>query len=432
MLTTLKIKSAAPSQRAYKLADGGGLFVLVQPSGSKLWRYKFRINGVEGLHTLGAFPEVSLADARGEHAQARKLVAQGVHPGVARKQEKAELALADLQREKGSFEAVVADWKATTASSLRPATVKQRNREIANDLLPRFRRRAIQTITRLELTTALKAVESRGAPEVARNLRNYLWGIFEYAIDTGLIEDNPVPPVRILRKRNQSNHPALSPERLGAFLRAVDALPKTSEQTRGAMGLIVLTVCRKVEVIGARWSEFDLKAAEWEVPGERMKGKRPHWVPLSRQAVALLKKLRALAPSESGLLFPNRDDPTRPMAGRSVNAVMERLGFLGDGSPHGMRASFSTHFNSLSENLDVIERCLAHVPKDKVRRAYNRHEYKKERSVLLQAWADHVDLLRATTPSQPSVNKKSDAPTRTSRRPVRAVPKRRMAAGADG
>ena len=428
MLTTLKIKAAAPAQRAYKLADTGGLFLLVQPSGSKLWRYKFRVNGVEGLHALGSFPEVSLADARDGHAQARKLVAKGIHPGAARKQERAELALADLRRERGSFAAVVLDWKAATTGSLRPATIKQRNREIDNDLLPRFKNRAVQSLTRLELTAALKEVEGRGAPEVARNLRNYLWVIFEYAIDTGLIEDNPVPPVRILRKRKQSHHPALSPTRLGAFLRELEALPKTNEQTRIAMWLIVLTACRKVEVIGARWAEFDLKNAEWEIPATRMKGGRPHWVPLSKQAVALLKKLRALASSESDLLFPNRDDPSRPMAGRSLNAVMERLGFLGDGSPHGMRASFSTHFNGAAENMDVIERCLAHVPENTVRLAYNRHEYKAERRVLLQSWADHVDSLRATISSQPSKSGISVPPTKSPPRAVRPSSKKEASA----
>lgn len=399
MLTTLQIKSAKPAERAFKLADTGGLFLLVQPNGSKLWRYKFRLDGVEGLQALGAFPEVSLADARAAHAESRKLVAKGIHPVQARREARESRAQAELHRVKGSFGAVCADWNKATGADLRPATVQQRNREIAKDLTPRFKDRPISKITRLELTAALKEVEAR-APEVARNLRNHLWGIFEYAIDSGLIEDNPVPPVRVLRKRNQENHPALSPELLGEFLRKLDAFDTIHEQTRIAMLLVVLTACRKAEVIGGKWSEIDLDAAEWEIPAERMKAGRAHWVPLSRQAVMLIRELRAIAEEGSMYLFPNRRDTDRPMADRSLNALMERLGFSGDGTPHGMRATFSTHFNASGANIDVIEHCLAHVPANRVRAAYNRHAYQAERREMLQAWADRVDTLRKAAMSR--------------------------------
>lgn len=404
VLTTLQIKSAKPAERAYKLADTGGLFVLVQPNGSKLWRYKFRLNGVEGLQALGAFPEVTLADARHAHAESRKLVAKGVHPVQARRDERESRAQAELHRVKGSFGAVYADWNAATGADLRPATVLQRNREIEKDLTPRFKDRPIAKITRLELTAALKEVEAR-APEVARNLRNYLWGIFEYAIDSGLIADNPVPPVRVLRKRNQENHPALSPALLGEFLRKLDAIDTIHEQTRIAMLLVVLTACRKAEVTGAKWSEIDLEAAEWEIPADRMKAGRAHWVPLSRQCVKLLQALRAVVPEGSVYLFPNRLDPDRPMADRSLNALMERLGFGGDGTPHGMRATFSTHFNAAGAGIDVIEHCLAHVPGNRVRAAYNRRAYQAERRELLQTWADHVDRLRTGVPSKKSTSR---------------------------
>lgn len=399
MLTTFQIKSAKPSERAFKLADTGGLFLLVQPNGSKLWRYKFRLDGVEGLQALGAFPEVSLADARGAHAESRKLVAKGIHPVQARRDERESRAQAELHRVKGSFGAVCVDWNKATGADLRPATVLQRNREIEKDLTPRFKDRPISKITRLELTAALKEVEAR-APEVARNLRNYLWGIFEYAIDSGLIEDNPVPPVRVLRKRNQENHPALSPELLSEFLRKLDAVDTIHEQTRIAMLLVVLTACRKSEVIGGKWSEIDLDAAEWEIPAERMKAGRAHWVPLSRQAVKLIRGLRTIAEEGSVYMFPNRRNTDRPMADRSLNALMERLGFSGDGTPHGMRATFSTHFNASGANIDVIEHCLAHVPANRVRAAYNRHAYQVERREMLQAWADRVDELRKTAVSR--------------------------------
>jgi hypothetical protein len=239
MLSTLKVKSAKPEARAYKLADSGGLYLLVQPIGSKLWRYKFRDCGTEGLQALGAFPEIGLAEARGLHTDARKLVVQGINTIQARRDEKIVKAQEQLERINGVFATVVADWNAATAADLKPSTVRQRKREIDNDLLPTLKSRQIGIITRLELTTLLKGVEKR-APEVARNLRNHLWGVFEYAIDSGLIANNPVPPVRVLKKHNQKNHPALSDKQIGDFLRTLDNTGRINEEMRIAMVLVLL------------------------------------------------------------------------------------------------------------------------------------------------------------------------------------------------
>lgn len=410
MLSTLQIKSAKPRAKAYKLADAGGLYLLVQPSGSKLWRYKFRIGRVEGLQALGSFPEVGLAEVRFEHAKSRKLVEQGIHPVQERKRRREALAIEHLNRDKGAFGAIYAQWDEATAVDLKAATVTQRRREIKNDLLPKLKDRAIASITRLELTAILKEVEKR-APETTRNLRNYLWGIFEYAIDSGLLEINPVPPVRILKKRKQKNHAALSPPQIGEFLGAMD-FGVNELSTRIAMQLMMLSACRKVETTAAEWSEFDLRRGSWEIPAERMKAGRPHWVPLPNQAVALLTELRAIVPKGQKYLFPNRRDPNRPMAGRTLNALMDRLGFGDKGTPHGMRAAFSTYFNGRHANPDVVERCLAHVPANPVRAAYNRHAYRKERRAMLQQWANYLDLLHkkhgkhAVLPPAPKVTRR--------------------------
>ena len=395
MLSTLKVKTAKPNGRTYKLADGGGLYLLVRSNGSKLWRYKFRVNGTEGLLALGTFPEVGLAEARDLHANARKQVARGISPVQARRDDKTIQAKHQLERVKGAFGTVCTDWREATDAALRPSTQRQRKREIDNDLLPKLKNRPIGSVTRLELTALLKDVEQR-APEVARNLRNHLWGIFEYAIDSGMIENNPVPPVRVMRKRKQKNHAALSEGQIGAFLRSLDETTRINEETRIAMLLVLLTACRKAEVIEGRWDEIDLDGAQWEIPASRMKAGRPHWIPLSSQAVALLGRLRAIVPLEREHLFPNRVDSGRPMANRSLNALMERLGYSGEGTPHGMRAAFSTYFNGLDGNADVIEQCLAHVPANAVRAAYNRHAYRDERRKLLQQWADHLDRLRTS------------------------------------
>ncbi len=393
MLSVVQIKAAKPGARAYKLADSGGLYLLIQPNGSRLWRYKFRVGGAEGVDALGAFPETGLAEARQAHAESRRLVAQGLNPVLARKARKQELARSTLAREMGSFATVVHDWASATSHGLRPATLKQRDREIEKDLLAKFKGRQVEDITRVEVTALLKKVEKR-APEVARNLRNYLWGAFEYAIDSGIICANPVPTIRVLKKRQQTNHLALSPDQIGEFLRKLDDRSLLNEQTRIAMLLLMLTTGRKAEITGGRWSEFDMRSAEWVIPAARMKGKRPHWIPLSSQSVAALRALRKLTPPGQEFLFPNRRDPERPMADRSLNAVMERLGFGGVGTPHGMRAAFSTHFNGANANADVIELCLAHSPAGKVRAAYNRHLYKEERRAMLQEWADRLDALR--------------------------------------
>ena len=401
MLTAVKINAAKPAAKAFKLADSGGLYLLVQPSGAKLWRYKFRLGGVEGLDALGSFPEVSLAQARQAHGESRRLVAQGINPVLARKDRKQALIQANLAREKGSFAAVAADWMAASENGLRPATLKQRERELRNDLFPKLKARQIKDISRVEVTTLLKAVEKR-APEVARNLRNYLWSIFEYAIDTGLITANPVPTIRVLKKRDQTNHPALSPDQIGEFLKKLDDRTLMNEQTRIAMLLVMLTSCRKTEVIGGRWEEIDLDAGVWEIPEGRMKNKLPHWVPLSGQATSLLRELRNLSHANQKLLFPNRRDPRRSMANRSLNAVMERLGYGGEGTPHGMRAAFSTHFNEefaggdekAKAGKEAVEYCLSHMPMGMTRAAYNRYAYKKERRAILQEWADRLDALR--------------------------------------
>lgn len=408
MLTAVKINSAKPAAKAYKLTDSGGLYLLVQPKGAKLWRYKFRIGGVEGLDALGSYPEVALAQARQLHAESRRLVAQGINPVLARKDRKQAIIQANLVREKGSFATVAVDWSEATAKGLRPKTIKQRERELKNDLLPKLKNRPIQEINRVEITTLLKAVEKR-APEVARNLRNYLWGIFEYAIDSGLINANPVPSVRLMKKRQQINHANLPPDRIGDLLRKLDGRTRLNESTRTAMLLMMLTASRKSEVIGGEWREIDLEAGSWEIPAERMKSNRDHWIPLSDQAIGLLRDLREQTPADQELLFPNRRDPRRPMAGRTLNALMERLGFSGEGTPHGMRAAFSTHFNeehaggdeTSKAGKEAVEYCLSHIPMGMTRAAYNRYTYKKERRVILQDWANHIDQLRANEPQSP-------------------------------
>ncbi|MBI2744617.1 MAG: tyrosine-type recombinase/integrase [Burkholderiales bacterium] len=391
-LSAKRVEVAKPKERPYKLADGGGLHLLVQPSGAKLWRYKFRVHGVEGQHAIGVYPSVTLAHARERHNQARALVTAGQNPNHVRKQSKLEAHQSKQRRTLGAFSAVVESWRALSDSDLRPGSIRQRERELSKDLLPTLKDRQVDSITRLELSALLEKVKKR-APETARNLRTHLSAIFEHAINKGLVMANPTPPRSLMGKRKQTSHPAMPVEKIGKFLRAIDD-SKLAPGTRVAMLLVLLCASRKEEIIGAKWDEIDLDKAEWIFPAARMKGKRDHLVPLSQQAVALLRGLRAIVHPEREFLFPNRRTPSQPMANRSLNAVLERLGFNDDATVHGFRSVFSTRYNELGVNPDVIERCLTHVHGNSVRAAYNRAQYLDQRRLLLQEWADWLDEQR--------------------------------------
>lgn len=395
MLNTLKIKAAVPRDTAYKLADGNGLFLLVEPTGSKKWRYRFRLHGREVLMALGPYPEIGLADAREAHMAARTLVAKGLNPLEERRRsrDEAERLMADQAHRR--FESLAATWISRRKHELRPSTLTQTKRELRRHILPTFGERDVQSLTRPELTQFLQGVQ-RTAPETARNLRGHLHNICEHAIDTGLLEINPVPPGRVLGRRTNTHHPALPARELGALLRKLEASTTIYERTRNAMLLLILTACRKQEVTAARWDEIDLKKAAWKIPDTRMKAKRPHFVPLSKQAVQVLRGMLLLNQGmNSEFVFPHRDRPNKPMEGASLNALLHRMGYRGLATPHGMRATFSTHFNALGANQDVIERCLAHDSPESVRSAYNRHQYEDERRELLQQWADRLDQLRS-------------------------------------
>lgn len=388
-LTDVAVRKAKPADKPFKLADGGGMHLLVKPNGAKLWRYAFRLHGKELTYSIGQYPDVSLSAARNAHRAAREMVAAGANPVHARKTEREQAAQAQLRADLGEFSTVVDGWQEATSPSLAPVSVRQRDREISKYLLPVFKGRAIDGITRLEIAPLLKGVEKR-APEVARNLRSYLHAIFEYGIDHGVVTGNPVPPPRAMRRRDPTSHEAMDTDRIPSFLAALDA-SNANPETKTALRMVMLTACRKSEVAGARWAEFNLDAAEWVIPAERMKMRREHFVPLSRQAVALLRDLRDMSDGE--VLFPHRDKPGATLNDRTLNALLERIGYAGE-KVHGWRVAFSTHFNGLGANPDVVEACLAHARKG-VRGVYNRAEYRDERRVMLQQWADYLDRLAA-------------------------------------
>lgn len=395
-LNPARVNAARAKDRPYKLSDGGGLYLLVLPKGRdgkprRLWRYKYRLNGGENLYAIGALPEIGLADARRIHLAARWLVERGRHPAQYAREERDRLHTEQVRRKTNTFAAVTEAWLGRDADKLAPGSMAQRKRELKNDVLPTLGGRLIAEIRKNELTDLLEKIQRR-APEVARNVRFYLSGIFDYAVDAGLLTGSPVPGHRVLRARKQTPHPAMAPGKIKDFLRKMD-VSGCNRQTAIAVRLLMLTAVRKHELLKARWPEFDLDAAEWNIPAGRMKMRAAHWVPLSHQAVALLRELRTLSTGE--LLFPNIRDPHKPMAGNSLNALLGRLGYLEEAKPHGFRAMFSTHFNEAGWNPDVIERFLAHQSKDRTRAKYDRSEHRDEQQKLAQHWANTLDAFAA-------------------------------------
>lgn len=400
-LNAASVKAARAKDQPRKLSDGGGLFLFIPPKNSaskprkskpsKLWRYKYRVHGREGLFAIGSFPEIELSDARKIHRAARHLVARGIHPAHYVKEQRRHLDTEEQRQKKGTLAAVCAQWLERDQDKLAPGSMAQRQRELNNNVLPVLGGRQIGQIRKDELTAHLLKIEKR-APEVARNVRFYLSGIFDYAMDAGLIAGSPVPGVKVLRPRNQQPHPAMAPGKIKDFLGKMD-VSGCNRQTAIAVRLLILTAVRKHELLHARKSEFDLAAGEWNVPAGRMKMRRAHWVPLSHQAVNLLRELFTLSDGE--LLFPNARDPRKPMSGNALNALLGRLGYLKEAKPHGFRAMFSTFYNEAGWNPDVVERFLAHQSKDKTRAKYDRSEHRDEQRKLAQHWANTLDAIAA-------------------------------------
>ena len=392
-LNPAKVNTATTKDKPRKLSDGGGLYLLVLPKGRdgkprRHWRYKYRIAGSENLYAIGSMPEIGLADARQIHRAARWLVERGIHPAKFVRDEHARHEAAAMKAQADTFAAVCDEWLTRDAKTLAAGTMAQRRRELKNDVLPALGKRLIGDIQKKELADVLKKIEMR-APEVARNVRQHMTGIYDFAVDRGIVSGSPVPGVRVLKKREaQKPHAAILPEKVGEFLHAVEE-SSANLQTRIAVRLLTLTAVRKVELLGAKWGEFDLSKAEWSIPAERMKMRDAHWVPLSQQAVKLLKVLREH--SHGDLLFPNARNPHRSMSGNSINGLFDRLGYLEQAKPHGLRSLFSTYANGAGWNPDVVEKCLAHSHKDSIRFKYNRNDYRKEQRHIMEQWAAQID-----------------------------------------
>ena len=387
-LTDTAIRSAKPQEKPYKLADGQGLYLLVQPSGSRLWRLKYRIDGREKLLSVGIYPAVSLKIARERRDDARRMMAAGVDPSAKRKAERA--ARAD------TFEAIAREWLTLKSKSLTERTYEKRLSRLEAFVFPYLGKRPVSTITAPDLLTVLKRVEARGKNETAHRVRSESSAVFRYAIATGRAERDPAADLRgALAPVVVRNHAAITePTKIGELLRAIHGYTG-QPVTEYALKLLPLTFVRPGELRGAEWSEFDLDGAEWRIPAARMKMREQHIVPLSSQAVTLLRELHPLTGS-GRYLFPSLRTTGRPISNNTLNAALRRLGYTGDDMvSHGFRSMASTCLNERGWNPDLIELQLAHAERDEVRGAYNRAQRLVDRRKMMQAWADYLDGLRA-------------------------------------
>ena len=389
-LSDAQARNAKPRSKPYKIADGEGLFLLIMPSGSKYWRLKYFFAGKEKVLALGVYPEINLADARERRAQARKVLAAGNDPVEVKKEAKRVATL----KSANAFEIVAREWFEKRKHEWAASSAKTMLARLEQHILPKLGQRPIADITAPEVLAMLRVVEERGTLETARRVMQIAGQVFMYAIATGRAERNPVPDLRGALKTPVTKHYSfLKAIELPLYLKNLDAYDG-SLQTKLALRFLLLTFVRTTELRGTQWTEIDWDKAEWRIPAERMKMKELHIVPLSRQAVAVLRELEKHSGNRQ-YIFPNQHNPATFMSENTMLYALYRMGYHSRTTGHGFRSTASTILNEHDFRADVIERQLAHCERDTVRAAYNHAQYLPERRKMMQWWADYLDEVAA-------------------------------------
>lgn len=387
-LTDVKVRTAKPLDKPYKLADGGGLYLLVNANGSRYWRMKYRVMGREKLLSIGVYPDVSLAVARQKRDEARRSLAAGDDPGAIKKAEKQARKIATAN----TFESIAREWHKSKADRWSLRYREEILSTFEKDIFPYIGIKPIADIKPLELLETLKRMEKRGALEKMRKVRQRCGEVFRYAIITGRAEYNPAPDLAGALAVHKKQHlPFLTAQELPSFLEDLAGYTG-SVITKTATYLIMYTGVRTQELRFARWQDIDLENAMWEVPAEHMKMRRPHKVPLSRQAISLLKQLKPITGHYS-FIFIGRNDQRKPISKESINQVIELLGYKGRLTGHGFRHTMSTILHEQGFNSAWIELQLAHVDKNAIRGAYNHAQYLEGRREMMQWYADFLSGL---------------------------------------
>ncbi len=386
-LTNTEVLRAKALEKDLTLHDGDGLFLIVKTSGKKLWRFRYQRPATKQrtMMGLGAFPALSLADARGLRADYLALLANGIDPQIQAEvaEEQQQIALDSI------FSTVAANWFQLKSKSVTPDYAKDIWRSLEKDVFPAIGEIPVQQIKARTLVEALEPIKARGALETVRRLVQRINEILIYAVNTGLIDANPASGVGMaFEKPKKQNMPTLRPEELPKLMRSL-VMSNLSVSTRCLIEWQLLTLVRPSEASAARWAEIDLDSKLWTIPAERMKAKREHIVPLSPQALEILDVMKPIS-AHREYVFPSRNDPKQPMNSQTANAALKRIGFGGKLVAHGLRSIASTAMNEAGLNPDVIESALAHSDKNEVRKAYNRSTYLVQRVELMDWWGEYV------------------------------------------
>lgn len=400
-LSDVTIRNTKPTDKPFKLKDTNGLYIEIRKSGKKLWRYRYKIRGIENVYAIGEFfdsakdkpnpQHIGLKEAREKRNEARELVKQGIHPAHDRKL-KVHNTILDNEN---TFKVIAKEWMETTNENKKwtPYYYKQIQRAMNEDIFPDVGSLPIRNLTSKNMLPILKKIEKRGAKTVAILARQWCSAVFCYAVGEGKADIDPMAILkgRIQRPDVKHNQP-LAEKEIPAFYTVLQN-HGGYRTTTIAIELLMLTFVRTIELRAATWDEFDLNNAEWRIPAGRMKMRELHIVPLSRQALALLKELKSLTGLQKWL-FPNYRRPEDCMTATTINRSLERMGYGGVFSAHGCRGTASTILNEKGYRPDVIERQLAHADRNKVRASYNRAEYLDDRIKMMQDWADYLDSLK--------------------------------------
>jgi integrase len=387
-LTDTEIRRSKPDESPYKLSDGGGLHLLVTPTGGKLWRWKYRFDGAEKLMALGRYPEVALADARERRDAARKRLANGIDPMAERKAEKTAVLVATEHTFEKIAELWLEHWRGNK-SARHSATTQNR---LKVNVYPVLGERPVAEVEPMELVQLAKGIEGRGASDMAKRILQIVGMVFRYAVAHGYSKRNPAAEIRpsdILKPTRKTNMARIDAKELPALLRAIEVY-QGRQLTRLAIKLMALTFVRTSELIGARWEEFDIDARRWSIPATRMKMKTPHIVPLALQAIEVLELLRTIS-GNSELIFPGEQDSKKSMSNMTILKALERMGYKGRMTGHGFRGLASTILHEQGYNHDHIELQLAHAPRNAVSAAYNHALYLEPRAIMMQDWADFLE-----------------------------------------
>jgi integrase len=390
-LTDAKCRNEKPARTLKKLSDGGGLQLWLQPTGGRLWRLAYRFDGKQKLLSLGSYPAVSLVAARQSRDDAKRLLASGIDPSQAKKEAKA------LKKETAdTFRVIAEEYVAKLKQEGRAETTIAKIEWLLSFAYPDLGARSIKELRAPEILGVLRIVEARGRYETAHRLRSTIGSVFRYAIATARADGDPTVALKgaLINAPVKSRAAVTDPKAFSALLRAIDAFDG-QPTTLAALKLMTLLFPRPGEMRLAEWPEFDFKAKVWTIPAARTKMRRSHRVPLSTQAVAILKELQVIT-GRGKLLFPGVRSATRPISDNTLNAALRRIGYTQDeATAHGFRATASSLLNESGKwHPDAIERQLAHVENNDVRRAYARGKHWNERVEMMQWWADYIDRLK--------------------------------------